>query len=334
VVLTRPRAVQPRGTDLTTVTISTVGYGDISPSPDVGMRFFTVLYILVGSGYAFGQLANLLDGVLEAFTIRFKRLLKRNCGHDRTAATGDGTMGAEVTGRSIGIGGVALDIDGDGIADFIQPPPAFVFWAQELLPALLLLTLVQTVSANVFAALIPDLGFSTALYHCFITATTVGYGDVPLTTPEVRLFACFHILVSVSWLAALISSVLDLWEKRSLQLQRAMLITHPPDRKEIMSLDINGDGVDEIEFIMGMLNLLGATLCGEPLGYKDIRPFQILFKRLDVSNSGKLSNQDLEAYVKLTEQEAKHRKDLNITPGQRAAHVGSSAPASTPSRME
>jgi hypothetical protein len=46
----------------------------------------------------------------------------------------------------------------------------------------------------------------------------VGYGDVPLTTPEVRLFACFHILVSVSWLAALISSVLDLWEKRSLQL--------------------------------------------------------------------------------------------------------------------
>ena len=32
------------------------------------------------------------------------------------------------------------DIDGDGIADFIQPPPAFVFWAQELLPALLLLT--------------------------------------------------------------------------------------------------------------------------------------------------------------------------------------------------
>ena len=139
-VLTRPRAVQPRGTDLTTVTISTVGYGDISPSPDVGMRFFTVLYILVGSGYAFGQLANLLDGVLEAFTIRFKRLLKRNCGHDRTAATGDGTMGAEVTGRSIGIGGVALDIDGDGIADFIQPPPAFVFWAQELLPALLLLT--------------------------------------------------------------------------------------------------------------------------------------------------------------------------------------------------
>ena len=78
------------------MTISTVGYGDIGPSPNAGMRIFTVLYILVGSGYAFGQLANLLDGVLEAFTIRVKRLLKRTSGRDRTAATGDGTVGAEV----------------------------------------------------------------------------------------------------------------------------------------------------------------------------------------------------------------------------------------------
>ena len=133
------------------MTISTVGYGDISPSPNAGMRVFTVLYILVGSGYAFGQLANLLSGVLEGFILRVKQLLKRTCGRDRTAATGDGTAGEEVTGRSIGVGGVALDIDGDGIADFIQPPPAFVFWAQELLPALLLLmrcTRVQKVQAS------------------------------------------------------------------------------------------------------------------------------------------------------------------------------------------
>ena len=120
------------------MTISTVGYGDISPHPDDGMRIFTVLYILVGSGYGFSELANLLDGVLEAFTIRVKTLLQRTCGRDRSAETGDGTAGQEVTGRSIGIGGAALDLDGDGIADFIQPPPAHVFWAQELLPAVLL----------------------------------------------------------------------------------------------------------------------------------------------------------------------------------------------------
>ena len=121
------------------MTISTVGYGDISPSPNVGMRIFTVLYILVGSGYAFSKLAKVLDGVLEAITIWFKRRLERKCGRDRSAETGDGTAGQDVTGRSIGIAGAALDLDGDGTADFIQPPPAFTFWAQELLPAFLLL---------------------------------------------------------------------------------------------------------------------------------------------------------------------------------------------------
>lgn len=53
----------------------------------------------------------------------------------------------------------------------------------------------------------------------------MGYGDVPLTTPEVRLFACFHILVSVSWLAALVSSVFNLWEKRSSQLAPVESVT-------------------------------------------------------------------------------------------------------------
>ena len=57
-----------------------------------------------------------------------------------------------------------------------------MYWVQELLPALLLLMLLQIASAGVFAHLLPEVSFATALYHCFITATTVGYGDVPITT--------------------------------------------------------------------------------------------------------------------------------------------------------
>ena len=80
--------------------------------------------------------------------------------------------------------------------------------------------LVQLASASIFTALIPDLLFGPALYHCFTTAATVGYGDVALTTPEARLFACLHIVVSVSWLAALLSSVDTLRTKRESQLER------------------------------------------------------------------------------------------------------------------
>jgi len=84
-----------------------------------------------------------------------------------------------------------------------------------------------------------------------------------------------------------------------------------------MALDVNGDGdgVDEIEFIVGMLSILGVTICGEPLGYNDVRPFRILFERLDVSKTKKLSQADLEAYASnLAEQAAKRGQDLNTQP--------------------
>ena len=57
---------------LTVVTISTMGYGDISPSTE-GMRVFTCVHILFGSTYVFAQLANLFGGVLHAFSNLVKR---------------------------------------------------------------------------------------------------------------------------------------------------------------------------------------------------------------------------------------------------------------------
>ena len=198
---------------LTGVTISTVGYGDINPSlcvdgegndisdstNCVGLRVFTCLYILFGCGYVFAQLANVFGGVLIAFSDLIKRLLDKL---DTTPAgvdtSGDGNTDTQVAGRSVGISGKARDLTGDGNVDFIEPPTSLVYWMQEMVPALLLLMLVQVVSAIIFAQLLPEVNFATALYYCFITATTVGYGDVKLTTQSAKLFACVHIVVSVS----------------------------------------------------------------------------------------------------------------------------------------
>ena len=124
-----------RVADLTIVTISTVGYGDIAPSTPA-LRVFTIFYILVGCGFVFAQLANAFAGVLEAFTNVVKRLIE--C-FDPTDTTGDGKRDSHVAGRSAGMSGKARDLTGDGNTDFIEPPMAVVYWAQELLPAMLLL---------------------------------------------------------------------------------------------------------------------------------------------------------------------------------------------------
>ncbi len=149
----------------------------------VGLRLFTCVYILFGCGYVFAQLANVFGGVLAAFSHGVKRLLdKLDTTPVGVDTSGDGKIDTQVAGRSLGLSGKARDLTGDGNIDFIEPPSTLVYWMQEMLPALLLLMLVQVVSAIIFAQLLPDVNFGTALYHCFITATTVGYGDVQLDT--------------------------------------------------------------------------------------------------------------------------------------------------------
>jgi hypothetical protein len=115
---------------------------------------------------------------------------------------------------------------------------------------------------------------------------------------------------------------------------RARLITHPPSREQIMALDHDGNGVDRLEFIVGMMMrapptahhshppppppsprlgwnpaslhcvfgtdcgaVLGVELCGQPLEWNMLRPFLIKFEKFDVSKTGRLSHDDLEKYV-------------------------------------
>ena len=44
------------------------------------------------------------------------------------------------------------------------------------------------------------------MYHCLVTATTVGYGDVTIQTQGGKLWASFHILFSVAMIGETISS--------------------------------------------------------------------------------------------------------------------------------
>ena len=102
---------------------------------------------------------------------------------------------------------LGLDIDGDGVIDFYQPRPAPLYYAKNLLPSLVLTLSVQLASAALFVAINDgEWTFGDGVYHCIVTASTVGYGDVSITTESARLFAVAHIFVSVVLLAELIAT--------------------------------------------------------------------------------------------------------------------------------
>jgi len=213
----------------------------------------------------------------------------------------------QISGRSKGISGRAVDLNGDGDIDFIEPPDFFTFWAQELIPATVLIAIIQLASALIFTQL-EDMQYHEAFWHCMVTATTVGYGDVSISTQSGRLFAGFHIAVSVSWLAALVGEVAHLQARRSSEVARAELLQKTYTDDEILRLDANGDGVDKLEFVVGMLMILGVELCGEPLRWKDVRPFVLKFQQLDVSNTGKITKADLAAFARQHRETAQRKK--------------------------
>ena len=141
----------------------------------------------------------------------------------------------------------------------------------------------------------------------------MGYGDVSISTPEARLFAFFHILLSVSWLGASISQFGELKTVRQAQLTEFEMLQKQLDEKLIQSLDKDGQGVERVEFVVGMLSNLGATYAGAPLTMEACKPFFAQFDAMDVDKSGRLDHTDLQ---RMADKVHKKREEAEKKAGQ------------------
>jgi len=320
----------------TMVSMSTVGYGDLSPSDSVS-KVLTMAFVLVGVAVVFCQTSQVLAAAsddCERRVIHFFVMMADKRARDKMFMTG--------RGASVGHLGQLVDLDGDGVADVVEPPGALVFWTQHYAFNVVVFVALQLISSAVFTEVQPDMNFGDALYLCVVTSTTVGYGDIPITTQNARLFSFFHILLSVSWLGAAITQLEPLRGVRRQQLQRMELLKRKLDTELITSLDRDGggrhpatprtlrpraplthalhcthspprmhqasfssstlraspatagNGVNQTEFVVGMLCALGAEMCGEPLVWEDVLPFIRQFQSLDADQSGILSKADLQ----------------------------------------
>eukprot|EP00966_Prymnesium_polylepis_P054851 1267625-Prymnesium_polylepis.1 len=223
------------------VTMSTVGYGDKSPTTP-GSQVFTIFYIIVGIVVIFTRVSSLVTGFTQP-VFNYCREVLETCFPQRT-----------------------IDIDGDGTADFKVPRHPIVFYGKALCVPLVLLLGVQCCFAAMFVGVENSVlhvvedkvawTFWTAFYHCLVTATTVGYGDMSIDSDGGKVIAIFQILFSVASIGALIGDIGSLSEERSLGLKRAKLLQAKLDPTTITSLDADGNGVDQFEYVIGMLTRL------------------------------------------------------------------------------
>lgn len=74
-------------------------------------------------------------------------------------------------------------------------------------------------------------------------------------------------------------------------MQRADLLRKQLDVKLITSLDRDGMGVDKLEFVMGMLIMMGVEVAGQALTWDSVKPFLVKFDAMDTTKSGRIDKE-------------------------------------------
>ncbi|MES1907563.1 MAG: hypothetical protein MHM6MM_000660 [Cercozoa sp. M6MM] len=206
-------------------TLTTIGYGDLSPET-AGTRVFTAIYIAVGVSMIAFALSVVGSRVLEGEEEAVAKLL-----------AGDVQSSSNEKNKA-------------------------KKWRARILATLLTMMVVLTVFASVIA-LIEGWRFDKAIYFAIVTLTTVGYGDVVLHRTGSLLFASVWMIVGTVAIAHCIGQIISLALEQRREQARKRLLTHALAHVEdFRSIDLDGDNkIDRAEFLTQMLlrlELVGA----------------------------------------------------------------------------
>lgn len=266
------------------VLLTTVGYGNtISPSTPTS-RLFTVAYSAYGL-IVFGAGTSIVSGALSVLVAKLKKLMTTTLPHSPEVETPPKVK--------------------EEAANIFEPSAAY-YTVRDMNRALLAFLIVNFGSAAIYMSTESGWKYADGLYHCFMTATTIGLGDIAPTSQAGRGFAIVHMVGSVVLFGMIIGSILDALDRRALEAQKRKFLQRQLDVELITSLDKDGNGVDRAEFVLGMLVALG-TLTEE-----DYKPFMAQFDELDVNNDHTLSKEDLRAVAGMNQKAQAVEEDKEL----------------------
>lgn len=245
------------GIYFTIVTLTTVGYGDITPKTD-GQKVFTCLFVFCGVG----MIGNAL-GILGSILLDKQQALEEHL---------DKKVDQLTTGD-----------------DFMTP-------SRWKLVMSFLLIVVLVFGGTITMMIVEGMSFVDGMYYSCVTVTTVGYGDITPKTDPGKIFAFVYLTVGTVVIAKVLGDIANVpLEARQMRLEKEVLEQFGSDLTvdELKELAAGGEDDDfctEAEFIIGMLLKINKV---QP---KDVERCIEQFKKLDIDGSGRLTMEDVEMH--------------------------------------
>jgi len=236
------------------VTISTVGYGDLTPTTALG-KWFAIFYMLLGIGLV-GLALGIVGGFLMARQEALLMKAVETAGKKRKAKK----KLSPTQWRLIGALGILVTFVGIGAIGFY---------------------FLDDMKDNGLTA-------TDAFFLAVQTVTTVGYGSPTIQNTATQWFAIPYILISTLLVAAALGTFADVFIERQQEKMAERILKADFDLEAILAMDTDGDAsIDMAEFLEYMLVKMGKV------SKIDIEKVKNQFRELDVDNSGALDAEDI-----------------------------------------
>ena len=237
-----------------TVTITTIGYGDITPTSDKS-RVFTIFVIIFG---VFGVTPIVATSMTSLVKTCFDNVL------------------------------VWLWADeGIGKTSKIDPKKAHSHWLTKICFVVGFLFIMFMI-AVLYMTFNDGFNFSLSLYWTVVSLSSVGYGDVRLDSDEDKAFVIIFVFAALFALSASVSIVQEIMDQEAERKQVLRFLNAKLDMESLAKMDTTGEGVDKLTFVTHVLSQLGV------LDYeKHVQPWLDKFEEFDKDGSGRLDRTDL-----------------------------------------
>ena len=268
-----------------------MGYGDYSPPDDRG-RVISVFFLLIGVAVVGGILNQYANYVIECIEANAEE-------HQRIHAK-------EVTAHRDVVKSEEHEIN------YKKDRLAQQWWSLKFSVAAVLGCVI---SGAVVMSNWMQWSWITAFYWAMVTSMTVGYGDLSVPNDAwLHWFITFYMLVSTMTVSISLGNVFEVFSAWDKEKKHEVMMKNLSLTAIVNKFTEKADyEVDENEFVLFMLQqTMGLNYT------RDVLPFVLKFKELDVTGNGSLNKEDVELFAQTVER----RRALQAEADKLATPVG------------